>query len=406
MNSEIRLTEYQSQFVHLTQADETYLRAGFSLNFTLGPRLSSDLIEMSTNQHVGILELPSGTRLLCEPKVPIRNLFQMMSWAYGLRQHFRDEITELDRLEDLIEFVILQFVELVESRIRRGLYRTYVEVQENLPTVRGRIDFNAQLRDNLVLKHRIACRYSDFTHDIPENQIIRQVVHRLVRWVSHAKLRVRLDELDAMLSDITPTQLPVSAIDQMHYHRLNDDYEPIHQLCRLFLEGASIDENQGVFDFNTFLVDMNALFERFVSAVLSGHLSGLRSISAQAHNSLDTESRISIKPDLVLKTGYEPVLIADTKYKRLYSGYPKNEDLYQMLAYCVALNVNAGVLIYPQHLFPTTARFNIRASDVTIKTLSLDLGVPFEQFDQMCADFSKRCWQLTIPDLNLLTLSA
>ena len=33
----------------------------------------------------------------------------------------------------------------------------------------------------------------------------------------------------------------------------------IHQLCRLFLEGASLTEELGVFDFRAFLVDMNKL---------------------------------------------------------------------------------------------------------------------------------------------------
>src|SRR3712207_8376452 len=39
-------------------------------------------------------------------------------------------------------------------------------------------------------------------------------------------------------------------------------------ICRLFLEGSSISEESGSLDFQTFLVDMNGLFERFVTQVL------------------------------------------------------------------------------------------------------------------------------------------
>jgi 5-methylcytosine-specific restriction endonuclease McrBC regulatory subunit McrC len=62
--------------------------------------------------------------------------------------------------------------------------------------------------------------------------------------------------------------LPASIISRFQYNRLNEDYWQLHQFCRLLLEGASLSEESGPFDFQTFLVDMNKLFERFVTQIL------------------------------------------------------------------------------------------------------------------------------------------
>jgi 5-methylcytosine-specific restriction enzyme subunit McrC len=54
------------------------------------------------------------------------------------------------------------------------------------------------------------------------------------------------------------------------YNRLNGEYRQIHRLCGLFLQGASLSEELGPFEFRTFLLDMNKLFEDFVSKVFDG----------------------------------------------------------------------------------------------------------------------------------------
>jgi 5-methylcytosine-specific restriction enzyme subunit McrC len=49
------------------------------------------------------------------------------------------------------------------------------------------------------------------------------------------------------------------------YNRLNADYEPMHALCRFFLENSGPTHERGDRSMFPFLVDMSRLYELFVA---------------------------------------------------------------------------------------------------------------------------------------------
>src|SRR5690606_20848478 len=101
--------------------------------------------------------------------------------------------------------------------------------------------------------------------------------------------------------------------DRFTYHRLNADYEPLHKLCRLFLEGATLSEQSGGFTFQTFLIDMNSLFETFVTQVLRDHVPPGYSVAAQTTLVLDDARKVQMRPDLVIRERGHAVFVADCK---------------------------------------------------------------------------------------------
>jgi 5-methylcytosine-specific restriction enzyme subunit McrC len=320
--------------------------------------------------------------------VPVSNLFYMLAVAWGLESPFREEEVNVDRIEELLEFVVAHFADLVERRIGRGLYRTYVEQEANLATVRGRIAVAEDLRHNFVLRHRTFCRYTEFTWDVPENQVVRQVVHLVSGWVGLPALRLRLRRLDAQLAEVTPTTLPATAIDSFTYHRLNDDYQPIHQLCRLFLEGASLAEDAGPFTFRAFLIDMNRLFEAFVTQVLRERAPRTSAVRAQESLNLGHDKKVPMRPDLVIDIGRQVALVGDCMYKRLEPDEFRNHDVYQLLAYCTATGVQHGLLIYPVHELAIRDQVRIRNTQVQIEQMTIQLGGSTDQLRESCDAFA------------------
>jgi 5-methylcytosine-specific restriction enzyme subunit McrC len=319
--------------------------------------------------------LPSGRRVECRPKVPIQNFFYMLAVSFDLEPSFLDETAAFQRIDEIFEFVIRYFAELVDLRIRDGLYRNYRETEDNLAVIRGRIGFDQDLRLNHILRHRTYCQFTEFTWDIAENQIIRQVVDLVRHWATKPDLRGELLRIDRLLSEVTPTQHTPGLIDQFTYHRLNDDYEPIHKLCRLFLEGSTLSEDEGIFVFRTFLFNMNDLFERFVTASLRQRLlRGLQLVPQQVIH-LDDGHRIRMRPDIVIRQRGIPVLVADCKYKRLGEEEYEHPDNYQMLAYCTALGLERGILIYPRHEVVVQTTSAVQNSPVRIEQITVDLNV-------------------------------
>jgi len=381
----IRLKEYQDQDVSLSERDASFLLSQLSPKITVRRRVQDDQYVLNPNQFVGVVTLPSGRRLESHPKIPTRNLFYMLAVAFDLPSPFMDELADYGRLDELLEFVASYFTQRVESRLNQGLYRSYVEREDNLSMVRGRISFAEDVRRNYVLRHRTYCRYAEFSWDIPENQIIRQVVHLLGGWGLRRDLRLQLRRIDAALAEVTPVILPPSATDRFHYNRWNEDYRLLHRLCRLFLEGASVSEESGPFDFSTFLVDMEKLFERFITQMLFKQVGEPFVVDDQVPMYLGHKKKVRMFPDIVVSREGTPELIADCKYKRLEPSKFKNHDIYQMFAYCTASRVRRGLLIYPLHTARVQDEVGILNTETVVQQTTIDLGKDdIQALDQEC----------------------
>lgn len=288
-------------------------------------------------------------------------------------------------IDDLLELTARHFVSLVLRLIDVGMYRAYADQTENRTAIRGRIAFAEDVRTNYALRHRTVCEYSELTWDIPENQVIRQVLRLLAAQPTFSRsLRNDLRSADASMYDVSEGRLRSSDLDRFQYQRFNVAYEPVHRLCRLFLEGASLSEELGSFDKRAFLVDMNTLFERFVTRVLQTRCPPGMRVRDQVRLHLDEERTIPIRPDLVVQAGRTVVRVADCKYKPARDDF-RSSDVYQLLAYCTVTGAQEGVLIYPRTELPfDTNKVRIHESRVSVCQIAVDLGVgPDEWQDEL-----------------------
>ena len=113
-------------------------------------------------------------------------------------------------------------------------------------------------------------------------------------------------------------------------------------LANLTLQDA-VGETQA----SSFMLDMNELFERFVTERLRRALRGRLDVKDQHRDKLDERGTVAIKPDLLFRAAGSPRFVADIKYKltdEAASG--RHPDYYQLLAYVTALDLPEGVLIY------------------------------------------------------------
>jgi 5-methylcytosine-specific restriction enzyme subunit McrC len=162
------------------------------------------------------------------------------------------------------------------------------------------------------------------------------------------------------------------------YNRLNDDYEPLHALCRFFLEQSGPSYQQGDRKMIPFLVNMSRLYELFVAEWLKKHLPEGYRLVAQERVSLGEGERLNISIDLVLydRETEHPVAVLDTKYKAFDA--PSAEDLHQIVAYAAARRCGTAVLIYPVALqHPFDACYG--ASDIHVRTLRFALDGDLEE---------------------------
>lgn len=377
MTDRVVISEYQDFPWDFSEDDLTLLQGPLRQAFTVSRALVGPGYVLNPGSTVGVIRLPSGLQIEIRPKVPLRNLLWMLATAENLEEiDFRrlEQRVDLAEFDRILEIIADAFAGMVERRLDLGLYRNYVEEEDNLPTVRGRILVAQDVHRNAILRHRTYCRYTTYSWDLPENQVIRQVARHLSARGFSPRLTGRFIALDHQMAEVSPSRLVASDVDRFTYNRQSEDYRPIHRYCRFFLNGASLNEEAGEEAFDGFLWNMNMLFEVFVARMLDERLGSPYRLSDQVRTHLDDGCTVAIRPDLVLSRGGRNVLVGDTKYKRLDDAEHKHADLYQMLAYCTALDVGTGVLIYPRHTTDVDSRLAVRNSPIRLREASIDLG--------------------------------
>jgi 5-methylcytosine-specific restriction enzyme subunit McrC len=151
-------------------------------------------------------------------------------------------------------------------------------------------------------------------------------------------------------SFVTPVPFAPEACVGRLYNRLNEDYEPLHGLCRFFLEHSGPHLDSGDRAMLPFLIDMNRLFELFVAEWLAAHLPTTHFVKPQEHVEITASGDLEFIVDLVLYDAVEdrPLCVLDTKYKRPHT--PATGDIEQVMAYAVSKRCLDAALIYPIHL--------------------------------------------------------
>lgn len=334
-------------------------------------RLGEDLWEIGASRFVGVATV-AGVTVWIRPKVDIHRILFLL--GYAKKPGWRDDTVKLAEVTDLVPALAHAFAAQAERALERGLLYGYVELDDSLTVLRGRLRDQEQLRRRFGIAVPLLVRYDDHVVDIAENQLLRAAAELLLRVPGvRPATRARLRGLRLALADVTPlvrgVPLPTWAPS-----RLNERYHVALWLAEIVLRGNAVDQAPGDVRVSGFLVDMAKVYEDFLTVALTEafrpHDGWCR---AQDRHHLDVDSRVAIKPDLVWYRDGAPTAVVDAKYKaEKPAGFP-DADLYQMLAYCTALRLTDGHLVYAKGNADATTH-QVRHTAVTIHAHTLDLS--------------------------------
>jgi len=333
--------------------------------------------------YVGYIPIDETLGISLQPKVDLDNLFRMLEYAYDIGAFGdRDKsVFGASSLQEFYERLANVLARRVLNRARRGLYRSYLEKRERLPYLRGSLDIRALLRHPWEV--RLACEFQEHSADIEENQLLGWTLHRVLRCGACSErvlptIRKAFRSVKSIVS-LRPFS-PEVCVGRL-YNRLNNDYEPMHALCRFFLENTGPTHEQGHRKMLPFLVDMALLFERFVARWLETHASRRLAVQAKKRVHIGDGHDLIFEIDLAFcePDSGRPIAVLDTKYKTSES--PAADDVQQVVAYAVANKCSDAILIYPKVL---SRPFDERIGGIRVRTASFrldgDLEANGEQF--------------------------
>jgi 5-methylcytosine-specific restriction enzyme subunit McrC len=275
-----------------------------------------------------------------EPEI-WKNIVQCMHFA---RNYSPEKMIQFEKIpissKDILlqDFLIWTLVYECQGLVRRGLLKSYVTHEENLPYLKGKLVLKNQFQNDIRKKVFFFCEYDELEFDNIENRIILQTLIQCRRIAINSELKKEIFKLIQQFSGIVQ-KVPITLDDIKRvlrsYTRQNIRYKDAHIICEM------IRENKGISDFYhhgeessfsiPFFVDMNKIFEDFVTRLFSKYFDDDEEIIPQAKQkawNVNESNRggVSMIPDIVLKNKRNEITIIDAKYKKKL----EVSDLYQI----------------------------------------------------------------------------
>lgn len=326
--------------------------------------LANGQVEVNASSWVGVVQF-SELEIRVVPKLVGGTLrvLRMIEYANGIRllSHLPPDQRLPADGTDLFQLIVMVLVQETKELIRDGLLRDYRPIDDSLTVLRGRLRMRDQFLRRYGALHRLECQFDEYDGDIPENQLLAAALSAAATRVTDDSLRTDARGLAGVIAGTCepPTGDPEWYTRRIHYDRRNVRYRPAHELAVLVLQGLALDDlhstgHQGV---TAFMLDMNDIFERFVTRLVEDALadsplqmSAQQSFGAVVVDESTGRTYSTIRPDLVIvdiRSGQ--TVPVDIKYKLYEDKKLGTEDIYQLFTYAFALGGtestrNAGLI--------------------------------------------------------------
>lgn len=325
-----------------------------------------DRLTFVAGRFVGLIPISDTICINVKPKVEIQDLVRLIAIAegeVGVLRFMRGYVREARPEVAVIALVLRTLVEQLRDVLTEGLLKRY-EKTSGEGVLKPRINFHRTLQKQWSRGKFTTVSWNSFTFstDNDANRLIKFTLWycgRLLQSVGIASdVLESVNDIYQYFDDLPLDQhkafVPGARlmIEQRAFPDLRHYYYDICQTC-LFLIGndsISLRVRGNDIDLLSFVLNLedifegyirNVLRERFRSAVPEAQvLDGNR--EGKSYLFRDSKT-MEVRPDIVIKKRFQPVLIADAKYK------PKltETDRYQLISHAYSCGVKRAVSILP-----------------------------------------------------------
>lgn len=297
-----------------------------------------------------------------ERRTSIDNLFFMLDYC-GQINLPHSTASQLNRTRgSFFETLIYLFASDLMDCIQNSAHHEYIEHEENLPYIKGKLLLSQHLKYNAINQSNFYLRSDEFTTDNQLNRVLKYVSKMLLAATNNHRNRVLLGQIVSIFDDVSDARITLQNAEKIQLTRLNIRFDQSLKLSKLFLSSQSLQLNASNYDSFTFLIDMNTLFEEFIATALSKavnkygdaevHIKTQGPLKYFVERTQHDDRGISLmKPDISVLRHDTVVSIIDTKYKLLAEDRKlgvSEKDLYQMYAYAKKYKTDDITLLYPK----------------------------------------------------------
>jgi 5-methylcytosine-specific restriction enzyme subunit McrC len=256
----------------------------------------------------------------------------------------------------LLDIFINMFLDELNILVKQGLRKSYITKSEDLYTFKGKLDFNQNIRYNLVHKERFFVNHDEFNVNRPENKLIKSTLLLVQRKAKINSTQQRIRKFLFIFDSVTASKNIDLDFIKCKSNRLTLHYDKLLVWCQIFLKYKTFNNYKGNDLAFALLFPMEKIFEDYVAHLLRKNSDSNIKTQDRIGYLLQDENgnkKYEMKPDIVF-TNKNITIIADTKWKILDEDHKLSQvDLYQMFAYGkhpnnYKKNIQKIILIYPK----------------------------------------------------------
>lgn len=314
---------------------------------------------LQAQNYVGVIQTKDGTTIEILPKIKQfdkdKSKKILIKMLKTLRKSpFKNFNTANLRAHKmpLLEIFISMFLEELAKLIQKGIKSDYVQKEENLKFLKGKLKISEQIKYNTIHKERFFVLYEEFTSDRVENRLIKTTLEFLYKKSKSNKNQQRIREFLFVFDEIKISHNIKTDFEKIKLNRQMKDYDQVLLWCKTFLLENSFSPYKGDDIAFALLFDMNLLFESYVYSYLkkSAKFENIKNQHKEHHLAYENEKgKFALKPDIVINDGK---IIIDTKWKILSENKSNQgisqSDMYQLYAYGKKYKSENLYLIYPK----------------------------------------------------------
>ena len=288
------------------------------------------------------------------------------------------DIKHTTRQEDIFDFLLYLFPHFLKKALAQGLFKKYRRFEYNDANIRGPIDVNRYIRENIPFRGTVAYSTREHSYDNEVTQLVRHTIE-YIRTKEHGAIILNNDpETKGCITQISLATQSYNVRERMKVinqnlrpirHPYYSAYTDLQNLCLRILRHESLKYGQEKDKVYGILFDGAWLWEEYLNTIFVKYQLGItHAENKMGKNGINLyeNGRKCYYPDFYKQIPEdekgEKSFVLDAKYKRLGKSVAVDEqescdlkntisigrdDLFQMITYMHVLPATHCALVYP-----------------------------------------------------------
>ena len=304
--------------------------------------------------------------------------------------------------EDVFDFIMFMFPYYLNNALQQGIYRAYKNFKHNDSNIRGTINLNRHIKNNVPFIGNIAYSTREHSDDNDMTQLIRHTIEFIMtKKYGNAILNMNRETINNVKFIVEHTQsykksersIVINKNLRQRSHPFYTEYMSLQALCIQILRMEEVKYGNNNDDIFGIIFDGAWLWEEYVNTILKDYgfvhpENRLKKGGIYLFSDIDDygkKSRSGIRyPDF-----YKENFVLDAKYKRL-SNYNKvaevdRNDIHHIITYMTNLKAEKGGFIAPletrQSYIPTSF---LKDSNSSISIYGIEICKDANSYEDFC----------------------